>query len=724
VTSISGSKLQINSSYIAACHYLIILMLVDGGITATAGLESMDTRKQTVVYLGDGAVADELCRWLEQAGLSIKQASSLSRFEKVATSGHVAALIVDLSQADSEISCIDAVGQLMATLTRSPGLIFLSDRADQEARLHAVRAGGDCFLLKPVSPAMLLSHLEPALLADAHSYRVLLIGESQGLLLQELSVLKQQGVMVKQIDTVSQALLTVINQAPDLLMIEQKLSGCRGDQLGKMFHQLADYADLPIIYLVADSADIPAVITDHVSEAICPGSISDTDLVDRIDRLAGSTRLRKNYINYLKTCDVVTELVNQPVFLQRLERRVMVADDLQQVTALLIIETDNIHQQHPQLLPQSINRLMKTLASQLAALVGQSDCLARTGDYSFACLVSGRSENEIRQLGEFLVHTLSSRILDVEEVSLTIGCSIGVAMTHYSIDSAMPLYFLARKACDEARLDVSRQIVFRLLEAAGSRKKDQEEKQLLAVLEEAVENSRFSLVYQPIASLRGSSDEKYEVLLRLHDDNKGAVSPSRFVSLADDHGLMIKIDRWVVEQAVQTLQQRGNNACFFVKVSPGTLMDADFTGFLKDSLERNSVAGQQLVFQLSIASINAGIRQAAAFSRQVNGLGCSVSLEHCDGDIDVARLFEHIPAAFVKLGGDMIRNLETDNGRQLQLLAVVQQSVEHDAEVIAGFVESAACLKLLWKSGVQYIQGNFLQEPDAVLGFDFGGSET
>jgi EAL domain-containing protein (putative c-di-GMP-specific phosphodiesterase class I) len=105
-------------------------------------------------------------------------------------------------------------------------------------------------------------------------------------------------------------------------------------------------------------------------------------------------------------------------------------------------------------------------------------------------------------------------------------------------------------------------------------------------------------------------------------------------------------------------------------------------------------------------------------------LGCGVSIEHCDGDVDVARLYEHIPAAYVKLGGDMIRNLETDQGKQLQLLAVVQQSVEHDAEVIAGFVESSACLKLLWQSGVQYIQGNFLQEPDEVLAFDFGGSEA
>jgi EAL domain-containing protein (putative c-di-GMP-specific phosphodiesterase class I)/GGDEF domain-containing protein len=416
--------------------------------------------------------------------------------------------------------------------------------------------------------------------------------------------------------------------------------------------------------------------------------------------------------------------VNQPIFLQRLERRVVVADDLQQVTALLIIETENIHQQHPRLSPQSINQLMKTLATQIAALVGQSDCLARLGDYSFACLVSGRCEEEIRQLGDFLVHTLSARILDVENSSLTVGCNVGVAMTHHSIETAMPLYFLAQKGCDEARLDTSRYVVVRMLEAAGSRKKDQEEKQLLAVLEDAVENSRFSLVYQPIASLRGSVDEKYEVLLRLQDGNKGAVSPSRFVSLADDHGLMIKIDRWVIEQAVQTLQQRGKNACFFVKVSPGTLTDTGFTAFLKDSLERNSVAGRQLVFQLGIASINAGIRQAAAFSRQVAGLGCGVLIEHCGGDVDVARLYEHIPAAYVKLGGDMIRNLETDQGKQLQLLAVVQQSVEHDAEVIAGFVESSACLKLLWQSGVQYIQGNFLQEPDEVLAFDFGGSEA
>lgn len=684
----------------------------------------MERNKQTVVYLGDGPVAEEQCHWLEQAGLDVKQVSSLARFGKTLESGRVAALVVDLSLADSEITCIDQIGQLVAGLEHSPGIIFISDRADQEVRLHAVRAGSDSFLLKPVSPTVLMAHLEPVLVAATRGYRVLLIGESQGLLLEEFEVLQQQGVMVKQLDTVSQALLTVINQAPDLLIIEQAMTCCRGDQLGRMFHQLADYADLPIIYLVTDDSDIPGVVTDHASEAFCPGSNTHARLLERVNCLASAARIRRNHLNYLQSSDAVTELMSQPVFLQRLERRITVPVDSQQVSALLLIETENIHQQHPQLLPQSINRLMKMIANQLATLVGPVECLARTGDYSFGGLVTGRDEDEVRQLGDFLGHALSSRILDVENSSLTIGCSVGVAMTHFSLENAMPLYDLARQACDEARLDVASHTCIRVLEAVGSRKKDQEEKQLLAVLEDAVENCRFNLVYQPIASLRGSVDEKYEVLLRMQDSDKGDVSPSRFVSLADNHGLMKQVDRWVVEQAVHTLQHRGSKTCFFVKASPGTLADPGFAEFLKDVLERNSVAGQQLVFELSLASINAGIRQAAAFSRQVAGLGCAVSIEHCDADIDVARLYEHIPAAYVKLGGDMIRNLETDHGRQIQLLAVVQQSAEHDAEVIAGFVESAACLKLLWQSGVQYIQGNFLQEPDEVLGFDFGGGEA
>ena len=686
--------------------------------------EAMVTRKQTIVYLGDSPVVAGHCRWLEHAGLSVRQATSTSTFEKMVLSGDIVAVLVDLSMGDSELAGIDAVDRILGRLTVPPALLFLSDRTDQEVRLRAVQAGCECFLLKPVTATHLMQHLEPALLAARHECRILLIGESPDLLSAAVPVLQQLGMVVKRLDNVSQALLTAINLAPDLLIIEQALSCCRGDQLGRMFHQLADYEDLPVIYVVSSGQEMADIITDPVSEAIYPESAANDELAGKIERMARAARLRRRRIHRLQTADAVSGLMNQRGFLQKIARRIEVEETPALVAALVLVDVENMQLRYPQMLPQVINRLLALLANLLATLVAPTDSLARIGDYRFACLVTDRDLDAIARLGEFLGHSLSSRILDVDNYSLTVGCSVGVAVTQHSLDSGMPLYLLAQQACSELQLDTVSHANIRLLAAVGDSKKSQDEQQLLSLLKEAVKNSHFKLVFQPIASLRGTADEKYEVLLRLPGVAGRAVSPSRFVPLAEDHGLMLDIDRWVIEHAVQTLNQQGNGACFFVKVSPATLADSGFASFLKDCLERHSAAGEQLVFGLSVDSISAGVRQAAGFSKQVAMLNCRTAIEYRDANLDLGCLFEHISAAFVKLGGDMIKDLEEDRGRQLQLVSVVQTAAAHDAQVIAGFVESAACLKLLWQSGVHYIQGNFLQEPDEVLGFDFGGDET
>lgn len=692
---------------------------VSTGKQGAAGIKS-----PVILYLGLGPVADEHCRWLGNAGLSVRHATSIGMLEQVAREGHAAALVVDLSTGDSEIASIDAIVRLKSGLARPPRLIFLSDRADQEIRLRAIRAGGECFLIKPVTPALLMQHLEPALLAASHHYRVLLIAETSGLLSDAVPVLQQLGMIIKRLDTVSQTLLTVINFAPDLIMIEQELSCCRGDQLGRMLHQLADYEDLPVIYLVPDSPQRADPCTDHASETACPGSVSHHQLVNMIDRMAGVAQIRKSRIHHLQTSDTVTGLQNQHGFLQRMGRSVVVPDSAALVAALVLIEVEDLREKHPQLSPQSVNRLIAMFASQLAGLITPVELLARIGDYTFACLIQGRNIDEITQLGEFLGHSLSSRILDVGQYSLTLGCNIGIAVVHDTLDSGMPLVTLAQQVCKEVCLDGGgSHVSIRTLQASGADGQSQDERQLLSLLQGAVEKGHFRLVYQPIASLRGSVVEKYEVLLRLSDDSNRAVSPSRFIPLAEQHGLMDKIDRWVIQQAIKTLGQRGKGASFFVKVSPESLGDPGFVRYLKGCLERFSASGNQLVCELGVGGVNAGIRQAAAFSRQLAPLGCGISIEHCDTSQDIARLLEHIPAMYVKLGGDMIRDLEEDHGRQLQLALVVQQCEARDVQVIAGFVESAACLKLLWQSGVHYIQGNFLQEPDELLGFDFGGDE-
>jgi EAL domain-containing protein (putative c-di-GMP-specific phosphodiesterase class I) len=384
------------------------------------------------------------------------------------------------------------------------------------------------------------------------------------------------------------------------------------------------------------------------------------------------------------------------------------------------VELDNLQHRFPGLLSNALNSLMVMVAGQLGKLVAPADLAARIGDYTFAYLLTGKTADEVRQLGQMLSHSVISRIFDVEGHSLTFGCSIGIAISRDTLASGLPLYSLALKACEDARKAGLNRVSVRVLDRENAGLQSSEQRRLLTLMQSALDKGGFQLVYQPIASLRGRAVEKYEVLLRLDDEDRNAVPPSRFVPLAEEKGLMEAIDRWIIEQTAQTLQHRGSSARFFVKVSLNTLKAMDFLPFLEHCLARYDASGEQLVFEISAAGINDGIRDAAEFARQVVRCKCAVSAELHDINQDVSQLIEYIPASYVKLTGTTVADLGSDPIMQARLKTVVEQARRGNAMVIAGFVEDAGCLQLLWQSGVHYIQGNFLQEPNELLDFDFG----
>jgi len=220
--------------------------------------------------------------------------------------------------------------------------------------------------------------------------------------------------------------------------------------------------------------------------------------------------------------------------------------------------------------------------------------------------------------------------------------------------------------------------------------------------------------------LHGNSVEKYEVLLRLHGSNGELVLPSRFVLVAERCDLMQSIDRWVVEQAEVLLNGRGNGASLFVKISSGSLQDPGFPVWLNRFFRDHGFPGKRLIFEISEDNMRAGLRHAAAFASRIRQPGCGIALEHNDISKDVEPLLEHIPARYVKINGQAINRIAVNREQQLRLRAIIALSEQRKARAIAGFVENANSLHLLWKCGVHYIQGNFLQEPDEALEFDFG----
>jgi len=676
----------------------------------------MYERKHSVACIGKGESTGGLGKQLETEGCSLCVVERSADLARILDSEKPGSLIVDLVGRKNCFKFLDDVRKVLDTVRERPRLIVISDRADQKIRLKAVQAGSDVFLATPVTPLLVLQHLFPASRRAGEGHRILLIHDAMSDRFAEtVARLKHDGMLVKQLSNPAQAMLSMINFMPDVLIIGHLLPGCHGDEIGKMIHQLSDFEETPVIYLCNedDKAFTPG---DTFPCEVISDSTDYPCIVSLLDRLVVAGRNRSNRIQYLRDYDQLTGFLNREGFLGLLERGFRKGD----VAAVIVLEIGNLNAHVHGLSPQMQNELVFEVSSLLSRSIPPALVNARIGDYGFAFLSVDRSRQELEHLGKTLCHDICSQIFDIGDGSVTVDCNLGIAVTDDPARDGLSLLSLAVQACHAAVKSGLDHVCTRVLAPTDGTLQSGEDRELAEYLQSAIDKNLFRLVYQPIASLRGNGVEKYEVLLRLYDGSAGIVPPSRFMPIAVQNGLMYSIDRWVIGSAMEVLKERGGNTSLFVKVASESIQAPGFSAWLERLFDVCGLPGNRLVFEVCDANIRAGFKQAAAFATHVRQLGCGISLQHNDIRKDIAPMLEHIPASYVKINKSTIDEIATSHELRLKLKSMIMVCEEHKARLITGFVEDAGDLQLLWKCGVHYIQGNFLQEPDEGLGFDFG----
>jgi EAL domain-containing protein (putative c-di-GMP-specific phosphodiesterase class I)/GGDEF domain-containing protein/DNA-binding response OmpR family regulator len=676
----------------------------------------MYERKHSVVYLGKGALARDLDNQLGAEGYSFCVVERTQELAAVLDSEMPGSLIVELA---GQANCFKLLNDVRKVLDRhgeQPRLLVVSDRADQKIRLKAVQTGSDVFLATPVTPRLILQHLYPVSGRDGESHRVLMIdNKTSDWSAETVSQLKHDGMFVRQLENPAQVILSMINFMPDVLIIGNSLPGCHADEIGRMIHQLSDYEDIPVIYL-SDENGNASTPKDTLPYEVISSSTGYAEFASRLDRLVLTARNRRNRIQYLRNYDQLTGFLNRDGFFALLDRGFRDDDE----AAVLVLQLENLNSHAFGLSPHMQNELVFEVACLLSRSIPSTMVHARVGDYGFAFLCNGVSRQELEYLGQRVCHDICMRMFDIGDSSVTVGCNMGIAVADNPPREGLPLFLLAMQACNEAARSDKHHVSIRSLESVPDPAQSAGDRELAECLQCAVDENLFRLVYQPIASLHGNGIEKYEVLLRLYDRGGRVVPPARFMPVAEKNGLMHSIDRWVIERAMDVLKERGNGTSLFVKVSSGSIRAAGFTAWLDRFFDECGLPGNRLVFEICDANIRAGLKQSADFANHVRQLGCGIALEHNDINRDLAPLLEHVPANYVKINSNAVAEIAVSTELQLKLRKMIALCEDHKARVITGFVENAGDLQLLWKCGVHYIQGNFLQEPNEVRDFDFG----
>lgn len=251
---------------------------------------------------------------------------------------------------------------------------------------------------------------------------------------------------------------------------------------------------------------------------------------------------------------------------------------------------------------------------------------------------------------------------------------------------------------------------------------DSEAGQVLAQVNEAIDNQRFLLLFQPIISLRGDSDEHYEVFLRMLDSDGRKIPPNDFLRTAIEHGVAAKIDRWVILQSIKMLsthRSRGHNTRLTINLTANSVADPEFLNWLGVAIKAARLPSDAVIFQVTEQDATDQVRQTREFFDGMKAMHCRASLSRFGVVDDAMAMLEHFPVDFVKLDGSHIEKFLEDPSHKEHVTGMIKALQAAGKLTIIPMVESAGVLSALWQAGANYIQGHYLQEPSTEMDFDF-----
>jgi EAL domain-containing protein (putative c-di-GMP-specific phosphodiesterase class I) len=227
-------------------------------------------------------------------------------------------------------------------------------------------------------------------------------------------------------------------------------------------------------------------------------------------------------------------------------------------------------------------------------------------------------------------------------------------------------------------------------------------------IREALDDGRFVLHAQPIVELATGVVVQHELLLRMRDQDGGLISPLAFLPSAERSGLIIEIDEWVIATAAE-LAARGPT--LDVNLSAASTGEPHMLRLIERQLEAHNTDPGNLVFEITETAVIKDIERARDFADRLVALGCRVALDDFGTGFATLTHLKQLPAHYLKIDIDFVRNLTTSNRDTAVIRAIVALAADFGQQTVAVGVEDDRTASLLLDLGVTHAQGYLFGRP-------------
>ena len=437
----------------------------------------------------------------------------------------------------------------------------------------------------------------------------------------------------------------------------------------------------------------------------------------QIDLLTQKLAASVQQLTTARNLDMLTGFINRMHFIEVL-RQELGKHKKSAVRVLLYIKPNKFSLVTDKVGEIASDGIIKGLADLVRSSVAKDDVVARFGGTVFAVIMTRPKLKEISDWAEKFHATVSARIFESMGKSTSLSCSVGyVLLDEHNRDAEQALVH-AKEAYNKARLTDGGSVAAwapAKVDAQGQTT-DAEWKRSIT---EALKRNRFMLAYQSIASLTGDATEALDMLVRMRDEDNNEIPNKDFLPAAERLGLMVAIDRWVIERSLRMLEERTKQnraGRLFVRLSDPSLTDKNLMAWLEKLLSGVFFSAGHLVFQISEKSAEKYITDTRALAEAAHRLQCGFALEHFglgQNPLHTLGLIRHVD--YIKIDGSLIAVLATEEDKRDLVKKFVGRAGELKIHTVAEKVEKPETMAMLYQLGIEYIQGNYIQEPEVIM---------
>ena len=446
------------------------------------------------------------------------------------------------------------------------------------------------------------------------------------------------------------------------------------------------------------SEDLPIVKTKETE-----------DLVNAFSEMSRQVHTRQTELEYRALHDSLTSLPNRTLLLDRIEQGIHTAKRESHQFSLLILDLDDFKEVNDTLGHLAGDNLLIEVGGRISRSLRDVDTVARIGGDEFSILLPNTDEEQAIITSQKILSSFHE-VIKIDNVDVSISASIGIAIYPEHGDD---VHTLLRHA------DVAMYVAKRNKIGFDIYNKEQDEHSIsrLSMTRDfryAMDNEKLSINFQPIFDVVNKNIVAVEALSRWNHPEHGFVSPERFISLAEQTGLINALTYWVLDKAIKQVSSwhaLGYQVCVAVNLSVFSFKDPQFIGELRSVLKKYNFPSEKLKLEITESAMMENPLHAIEMLTEIQEMGIKLSVDDFGTGFSSMTYLKQLPVDELKIDKSFIIGLDQDESNDAIVRSTIDLAHNLGLKVVAEGVETESVNKLLSKYQCDMAQGFHLSRP-------------